>query len=745
LTRQAKQLVLTWAAISIVTALTSHGGILGIDGIQPIPIEEIPKSGTFWLEGGPEDSPFPPLPIPPVGDDFAVFDLGNGQFLVDDSNVDLGSLQIMAREMTSQSAPPSPPGGGGGQPYTPPPDIPNAEKYAAQRFSVIDLNEAASNNASLYAICTSFPADNNTDPYLQIARYGSDAVIVKASHFDFSAEERDFALLICDKVNTPLWRDVNLMSPGNSQDGWLIQGIVKNWQVTDPMFLLVSNLNLSYNGFFRAIPYSGPEVTISSPEPYSVVANSISLSVGVRDLSGTTSLKSKILINGLEGRASISGNNSVTIDTRYAPLGVATVKINVQNDNATVLSPQTSEGDVKLIYDGSAELPLIFANSLSLSAASDLCTTDVGTNYIWFYLDAPQQVQAVVFSPSDGRIIQSNSWYASAGDVAVGWNFTDSNGTTAYSADSYGIRFSGSTSGTLQFTNSIDRVGVRPAGGVIIHYQHEKPGWIGAGTWYNGQADTYMQALEALYESIYSGSFGSLTQYEPWQIGSNRRNPVAGSIWPLPFALNTTSQNNWPTFLHDTLVNRLYSDFDYGSGHGGSDRIGGISVGVTVSALEVGTWAQAGASGPNGNKNWRLRKVAMWSCYSGNLPIDATYVVWTNAFGIRSASAQLHSFMYKNVGLFFKGELPLAGYGGPSGTSAMVAATLDHIWVTGPLPFPGGCDPTYAFSWAFAQTAGMYPALNLGEPVGLGHPYLPYTGIYDQNLMQNDYSSIHTQ
>ena len=82
-------------------------------------------------------------------------------------------------------------------------------KFMAQAFSTIDTNAASAKDPALYNYCKSFPNSTNTGPNLQIKQYGSNAVVIKANHFDYSAETtRDFALLVCDKVDTPVWKTI---------------------------------------------------------------------------------------------------------------------------------------------------------------------------------------------------------------------------------------------------------------------------------------------------------------------------------------------------------------------------------------------------------------------------------------------------------------------------------------------------------------------------------------------------------
>jgi hypothetical protein len=90
----------------------------------PLNPDAVPKSGTFWLLKGPwqnpDDRPFsgPPLPCPP-GDlpDVPIYSLGNGQFLVDDSQVDYQALQQQQRQMSLAAGIPFPGDGDGGTNY----------------------------------------------------------------------------------------------------------------------------------------------------------------------------------------------------------------------------------------------------------------------------------------------------------------------------------------------------------------------------------------------------------------------------------------------------------------------------------------------------------------------------------------------------------------------------------------------------------------------------------------------------
>src|SRR5882757_5637519 len=105
---------------------------------------------------------------------------------------------VMGMEQVGK-AQPNPGDGGGGTngPAAAPDPRRNAVKYMNQTFGLIDTNNAAQTDSNLYNACLSFPA-TGAGARLQIESYGSNAIIIKASGFDFSAESnRDFALVIC--------------------------------------------------------------------------------------------------------------------------------------------------------------------------------------------------------------------------------------------------------------------------------------------------------------------------------------------------------------------------------------------------------------------------------------------------------------------------------------------------------------------------------------------------------------------
>lgn len=95
---------------------------LGVN-LRPLDQSAIPPIGTFWLLNGPNPSiPTPPSPFPPqdlIELGVPVYSVGNGQYIVDDSQVNYASLQsmrtLLTQTTTENDGPPNPaPGGGGG-------------------------------------------------------------------------------------------------------------------------------------------------------------------------------------------------------------------------------------------------------------------------------------------------------------------------------------------------------------------------------------------------------------------------------------------------------------------------------------------------------------------------------------------------------------------------------------------------------------------------------------------------------
>jgi hypothetical protein len=659
----------------------------------------------------------------------------------------------------------SPPGGGGGggtNYYNPPPDISNYLKYKAQSFSVIDTNAAAESDTNLYNALLAFADDSSTDPTLQVLPFGDHCLLFKASHFDYSGETtRDFCLAVCDKLETPLYKIIDLSKPTNNiqNGGWLLQGWVTAQRVTDSMFLIVSNTSRIYNGFFRVIPYGGPSIELTGVSAGDTVSNTISFQVKINDLSGITNEQIAVLVDSLPARFSLGSSNFVNLDTRYAPNGSEFLSVIAENTSALIFDPQIGGTDNKLIYNTKTNLQLDFENPIYLTFAGDESSPDVGTNYSVFTISEPEYVTGKITDPSNGRVIKSYSGYVPyATSVAFAWNFNDTNGS-AYAKDSYVFTFKanpssspftstksqfGDNTTTLVITNGIGKQGVRQGGYCIRNYEEEDPSTT-LGALVNSKQEMWGDTLEFLYRTLYYGQSGSIPEYSIADIGPNRSNPAFPHF---PFAVNDATEFTWPLFLHAVLTNRIYSDFNYGPGHAngyfmgaGPKPAGQNYVNDTIGVDMVEPWV-FGLN--NTNKNWRMRKVAMWGCNTGNKSFTGGYHGWPEAFGIRTTGQQIHGWTKKNAGLFFLGDLAFLPYGSSHSTISEVAFSFDFIWIDGAVPFPGSCDPTYSFQFALETTLGTYPELVAAKPYLYGFPFLPYSSVYDDELMLNNISHVKT-
>jgi hypothetical protein len=717
-----------------------------LDQVNLVTPEKLPKFGTFWsLQGR------PPLPFNLFDNTFTnaqvnVYALPNGAFVLDDADVDYEAIRreklaALRSAMGANNAAfdLDEDSGSSGMSM-----LRTAEQFMAQTFSLIDTNDAAANDTNLFGACIFFPDDTNTYPTLQIKAYGNNAVIIKANHFDYSAEtDRDFALLVCDSVDKPLWKSIDFAGASDSEDGWLVQGSVPNWKVADPMFLLVSNITKADNAFFRAIPYGGPIVQLTGPQPYDIVSNTITLQASITDLSGVTNVQFEVTVNGDQARYSFGTNNTISLETKYNPNGDADIYLKAFN-RARILDPANPPDNARLFFAGGSSLPLYFENDTYLLWASDYCSPDVGTNYFYYVTDRPQTITASIYDPSDGHAVKSFGGYVPyPATISLSWNFTEADGVTPYSNDTYAVTFQTSNPTTLNTTNNIERNGVRTATGNILTYEKEDPS-LSAGPYLNSQANTWVGSIAAAaYEALYYWDFASITQYSPSDIGANRDNPA----YLFPDFLTQGNETNWVNRVCSYLTNVAFSDFTYYMGHANGFGLGGGPSGTTwvkdwVDSGTIKTFVASAAASPN----WRMRKVALWACYTDSpakLSAGGTYPTWAEAFGIRTTRLQRSSWSAKNVGLFFGGNLSQGPYSGTfGGTSPEVAVNFDDLWVTGPTPFPGACDPTYAFSWVFNQIRGMSPELDEGLPAWIGFGYLPYTAIYDGELVTNNVSHI---
>ena len=502
------------------------------------------------------------------------------------------------------------------------------------------------------------------------------------------------------------------------------------------MFLQVTNITTWAPVFFTAIPYSGPQVQVTGPASNSLVSGTITLHTTISDLSGSTNEQFEVDVDMAPTRTSIVNGNTITLDTHYNIAGRGDVNVNAASIPlpCVLTSPPIN---AKLIFTGSGSLPLNFTNATYLWSASDMCSPGVGTNYITFGIQTPTSFSARITNPSNNVTMKLYSGSVPAGytGVSIPWNFTDQN-NNAYGNDYYGVSLSASGT-TVAITNKIDRVGVRTAAGNILTYEQEDPGTTD-GTYLNSEDDRWVQSLAiGLYDALYSSDFASQMGYDVSQIGPNRDNPNG---YTMPLELVRGGEQSWVNALASDLTNLLFSDFGYYAGHANGVGMGGGPSGSTW----ITAWIDSGSIKSFAQKplpNWRMRKVAMWACYTTSpafTTAGGTYPTWPNALGIRPASQQNAAWMHKNVGLFFQSELPQRGYSGTfGGTSAEVADNFDLLWVGGPTAFPGSADPTYSFFWVYRRILGMSPQIVNGVPVIEGFGYLPYTGIYDTELMTN--------
>lgn len=648
---------------------------------------------------------------------------------------------VLACCLTSKLHAQIPPGGGGGGTnfYSPPPNISNYLKYQAQSFLVLDTNAVAASDTNLFNALASIPGDNGTNPVLRVLPYGDHTLLFKASHFDYSGETaRDFCLVVCDKVETPLYRNFNLSNPSNNiqNGGWLVQGNVFHWKVSDTMFLMVSNTSRIYSGFFRVIPYGGPEVSLSGPQPYDVVSNTIALQASIMDLSGVTNEVVELTVDGIRARYAVGASNTIALDTKYNQAGPCNVYLRALN-KASVYDPTNVFGDnLKVFYSSLTSLPLDFENDTYLAFASDFCPPSIGTNRLYFVIDKAQQIEATIYRPVDGQTVAHYAGYVpNAATIVIPWNFTEADHVTPYSNETYAVTFIAYDPTTLSFTNTIDRTGVRTGAGCYLTYETEdafsaSSGYTG--NFLNQEADTRInQSLKQLYTDLYKPL--SLTQYTTGQVGTNRNHAACQAL--------DESHLDWKDFLIPALSNSAYSDFTIAQAHGSGATIGGGGYLISkFSPQDLQLWLRAYQP----HSNWRLRKAALWTCYSGDFTATSQYSSFPVACGMRDGVSQATSFMRKNCGLFFADGLPQDQYGGGQHiATAKVAEFLDLIWVCGENAYPGACDPTYSFHWAVNRTRNEFnPELDLANPLLIGLPQMIYSSAHDDELQALDFSSV---
>jgi hypothetical protein len=400
-----------------------------------------------------------------------------------------------------------------------------------------------------------------------------------------------------------------------------------------------------------------------------------------------------------------------------------------------VVNPQSQAFDVPSVYTGTATLALDFENPVYLANSGDLVGPDIGTNYIFFGVSQAASISARIFEPISGRTLALYSGYVPGPtEIALLWNFTESDGT-AFTNASYTIQFAASGN-TLTTTNTIDRDGVRRAAGIIIVRVDEVPHPSDPqdnSALFNSWAIQYIdQTLVPLYQGLYDAL--GITQYTESDIGVGR-NQVA------LFIINTNTAQGFRPFMQTSLSSQspLYSDITIGPAHGFAPAFGANGAGANgmASSEMVSSWTTNAG---------RMRKVAMWSCYSGANGYTTNYYGYppfADAWGIRGFAYQAGYQVTKNGGLFWTGYLPQQG--SPLAQNwAQLESIWDFLWVTGPNGFPGGCDPTYAFMWVYRQLINQYPELVKCGPYIAGFGFLPYTGVQDDRL-RSDWSWVHGQ
>jgi hypothetical protein len=723
---------------------------------------------TYFLQslGGQGSPPYPmdpyhgTMPMTEVSDDTYVIEDG------DSESLDSGGM------MTMDSIDPTDPGNTNSAPLpTPPPDIRNYAKYGAQIFSWLDTNSVLNewNYTNLYNACAAINGPTNGLPWLTIVPYGPDGVLIRADNFDYSETNAGLALLVCNKVETPTWKVIDFNGASDAQDGWLVQGAVQSAQVTSTMFFQVTNLNMTYNAFFKVIPYSGPQVAIiGTNQPYDTVSNVITLTTQIYDLSGTTNEHFLVDVNGdtISTRSSLS-NNTITVDTKYNPDGMNNVDLTAQGFSSVyshTISTNTP-GDILTRFTSATSIPLDFENVNYLAFQSWLADPAIGTNGIVFYCGEEEDITATITDPSNNLVVASYGGSTTGpGYVEIDWNFTEADGVTPYSNSTYLVTFTASDPDTFTFPNQIEsNDGVRRPAGCFISYEQEPP-LTTIGIYINQEDELWLEStLATIYQDIYDPD--GITEYTTAQIGDNRQ-------WTKCQGLVAITYPQWKDFMPDAfsdtysnsidgLFHPKYSDLTIGGAHGDGNYIGGFGLHEfpwlpdEFTPNDLQGWLQQAGS------DWRLRKAALWACAAGMSDVysmgnpgpqgqtNGNGPDFQTGCGIRPVGIQVSNYVRKNTAWMTCGLLPFLMQGPTQvDSSPKVAMEADDLWVEGGNPYPGGDDPTYASAWVVAQMQGMYPN-DLGAPLGVGatlqlfgYPYLPYTSIYDDELWLLDNHNV---
>ena len=731
---------------------------------------------TYWLQSMGGQGVSAPLPFNPYPND-PVEEIAPDQYLIKDGTgtTSSGSYSMMTTS-SADGIDPNDTNNVGTNTYSDntPPNIRNYAKYGAQIFSWLDTNSVLNewNDTNLYTACADISGPTNGLPLLTIVPYGPDGVLIRADNFDYSQTNTYLALLVCDKVETPTWKAIDFNGASDAQDGWLVQGTVQSSQVTSTMFFQVTNLNQSYNAFFKVIPYAGPQVTIiGTNQPYDTVSNAITLTTQIYDLTGTTNEHFLVDVNGdaISTRSTLT-NNTITLDTKYNPDGMNNVDLTAQGF-ASVYSHTTASNaptDTPSRFTTATSIPLDFENVNYLVFQSWLADPAIGTNGIVFYCGEAENITATITDPANSNVVASyGGSIGGASYVEIDWNFTEADGVTPYSNSTYLVTFTASDPDTFTFPNQIEsNDGVRRPAGCFITYQQEAP-FTGYGQYIDQEDELWLEStLVNLYQDIYDPE--GLTQYTPGQVGDNRQwakcqGLIAGSYpqWAdfMPDAFSDTYSNTI-----DGLFHPKYSDLTIGSAHGDGNHIGGYGLHDFPWLVDMMTPDDLEGWLKKVGTDWRLRKAAIWACAAGASDVysignpgpqgqtNGSGPDFQTGCGIRPTGVQVRNYIRKNSAWMTCGLLPfqMEETGGGSGvdSSPKVATEADDLWVEGGTP--GIDDPTYSTFWVVVQMQGMY-STSLGSPmpggVGatlqpFGYPYLPYTSIYDDQIWLLDNSNI---
>ena len=235
----------------------------------------------------------------------------------------------------------------------------------------------------------------------------------------------------------------------------------------------------------------------------------------------------------------------------------------------------------------------------------------------------------------------------------------------------------------------------------------------------------------------------SLTQYSPTQVGTNRQlvvqldQSIEDPIWADQDMLGLPQQIQ--RALPSDPNACYYSDITIAEARGSATTVGGGNYLTNFfDNNEFAIWSLRSPA-----PNWRWRKAAFWTPYSAG---PAPFPDFPGACGIRDTATQHTSFIRKNCGLFFKGQLNLRRFEDNSATvRANVAESLDLLWVCGNNEFPGACDPTYSWKFCVDSTTSEFdPQVTAAKPLLVGLPEMIYTTIYDDELLLLNYTHVKT-